>query len=144
MNKDNYYLVYINEVGQNWEEDYIYEFLFSNTTENVDGEGWDEFPASGKPFPPAKDLISVVGKLNSELKFDLIQNSDTFSVWDAVDGMIAMGWEDISDYEEYPEKRLYFLFGEKLNSVEDKLYSRDIKLKIKTLGKNEKLKERTN
>jgi hypothetical protein len=28
-------------------------------------------------------------------------------VWDAVDGVIALGYENIDDYESYPESRLH-------------------------------------
>ena len=42
-----------------------------------------------------------------------------------VDGIIACAWEDISEYEEYPEPyRLVFNFGEKYDSVESKLAQR--------------------
>jgi hypothetical protein len=55
-----------------------------------------------------------------------IQDSDTFSVWDSVDGVVAMAWEDITEYDEYPENRLKFFFGDDLKSVNDKLYAKDI------------------
>ena len=29
-------------------------------------------------------------------------------------------------YDDYPEKRLYFSFGEEISSVEDKLYEKDM------------------
>ena len=66
----------------------------------------------------------------------MVQKSDTFAVWDAVDGIIALAWEDISDYDEYPDSRLYFKFGEDIKSVEDKLYEKDIILKYKEINKN--------
>jgi hypothetical protein len=47
-------------------------------------------------------------------------------MWDAVDGIIALGWENMENYDEYPEKRLFFTFGEEFNSVEDKLYEKDL------------------
>tara|TARA_R110002050_G_scaffold79261_11_gene169401 strand:- start:8831 stop:9235 length:405 start_codon:yes stop_codon:yes gene_type:complete len=130
------YLVYINKVGTNWVGDYAYEFLFSNTIENIDGEDWDSYPASGKPTPPKSDMIVKVGRVTTELKLNVIQDSDTFSVWDAVDGIIALGWEDISEYEEYPEKRLYFKFGEVISNVDDSLYEHDIVLEYKENIKN--------
>jgi len=125
------YLIYINTLGVNWEGDYIYEFIFSDTIEDVDGDDWDLYPAAGQPSPPNKSIIKSVGVLTTELKLDVIQNSDTFSVWDAVDGIIALGWEDLSDYDEYPEKRLYFKFGAPINEVTDLLYERDYVLENK-------------
>ena len=129
-------LVYINEVGTDWTGNFIYEFLFSDKIDAVDGEDWDAYPASNAPSPPNGKFIKRVGRLTSEIKFDLIQQSDTFAVWDAVDGLIALGWEDISDYDEYPEVRTYFLFGEEIKSVEDKLYEKDLILEYKTIKEN--------
>lgn len=125
------FLIYVNKVGKNYKGEYLYEFIFSDTTDNVDGEDWDVFPASGRPEPPNDHLIKKVGKIESELKLDVIQNSDTFAVWDAVDGVIALAWENINAYDSYPEKRLCFKFGETIKDVEDKLYEKDIVLKYK-------------
>jgi len=132
------YLIYINEIGKNYKKEFVYEFLFSNTIENIDGEDWDEYPAGGKPQPPDISLIYTVGKLTSDIKLDVIQNSDTFSVWDAVDGVVSMAWENIDEYDEYPEKRLCFKFGETLNDVKDKLYGIDIKLETTKLSDDER------
>ena len=66
-------LVYINEVGEDWTGNNIYEFLFADEIENIDGDDWDALPASGRPSPPSSDFIVKVGKLTSELKFELVQ-----------------------------------------------------------------------
>ena len=129
-------LVYINEIGMDWVGNHLYEFLFSESIDNIDGDDWDAYPASNKPSPPGFDFVSRVGRLSSKLNFELVQKSDTFAVWDAVDGIIALAWEDISDYDEYPDSRLYFKFGEDIKSVEDKLYEKDIILKYKEINKN--------
>jgi len=128
-------LVYINEVGEDWTGNNIYEFLFADEIENIDGDDWDALPASGRPAPPSSDFIVKVGKLTSELKFDLVQKSDTFAVWDAVDGVVALGWEDISEYDEYPDTRLYFDFGIDIKEVEDKLYEKDVILEYNNANK---------
>jgi len=123
------YLVYINKIGQNWKGNYIYEFLFSNALEDIDGDGWDSYPSSGNPEPPKNKFIKKSGNLTTTLKLDLVQESDSFAMWDAVDGIIALGWENMEGYDEYPEKRLFFTFGEPINSVEDKLYEKDLIIK---------------
>lgn len=120
------YLIYVNKVGKNYEGKYLYEFIFSDSTNKIDGEDWDTFPASGRPEPPHEQFIKKVGRLESEVKLDVIQNSDTFAVWDAVDGVIALAWENINSYDAYPEKRMCFKFGEKIKEVEDKLYEKDL------------------
>ena len=120
------YLIYVNHVGKNYKGNHIYEFLFSDTTSGIDGEDWDTFPASGRPEPPHEIFIKYVGKLDSNLKLDVVQNSDTFAVWDAVDGVIALAWENVNAYDSYPEHRLCFKFGESVKEVENKLYEKDL------------------
>jgi hypothetical protein len=120
-------LIYINKVGKDWGGNTMYEFIFSNTTEGIDGEYWVTYPASGQPEPPDKQYIDAVGRIETdEFSLICIQDSDTFSVWDSVDGVVAMAWEDITEYDEYPENRLKFFFGDDLKSVNDKLYAKDI------------------
>ena len=121
-------LVYINKIGQNWKGNYIYEFLFSDILKDIDGEGWDSYPSSGNPEPPEGRFIKETGLLNTTLKLDLVQESDSFAMWDAVDGVVAMAWENMEGYDEYPEKRLFFSFGEDIELVNDKLYEKDIVL----------------
>ena len=119
-------------VGKDYKGNFLYEFIFSDSIKNIDGEEWDTFPASGRPHAPHDNFIKKVGKLESELKLDVIQNSDTFAVWDAIDGVIALAWENINAYDSYPEKRLCFKFGETLRDVETKLYEKDLILKYNT------------
>jgi hypothetical protein len=122
-------LIYVNELGPNYKGDNIYEFIFSDV-EEVWGEDWDSEPASGKP-PPNVEYIKKVGVLrNSDIELELVQNSDFFSVYDAVEDVISLGWEK-SDSEFVVDsnyKRLVFRYGDTVKSVEDKLYERDIVL----------------
>ena len=133
-------LVYVNELGPNYKGDNIYEFIFSDL-DDVWGEDWDAEPASGKPLPPNVDYIKKVGVLkNSEIDLNLIQNSDFFGVYDAIDGVISLAWER-SDSDEiliHKRKRLVFQYGDTVETVENKLYERDIVLKWeKNLVSNE-------
>lgn len=123
---DELYLIYINKVGKDYKGNFIYEFIFSDTLRDIDGEEWDTFPASGRPEAPHDQFIKKVGRLESELNLDVVQDSDTFAVWDAVDGVIALAWENINAYDAYPEKRLCFRFGDLKKGVEDKLYEKDL------------------
>jgi hypothetical protein len=121
-------LVYINKIGQNWKGNLLYEFLFSDTIEKIDGEGWESYPSSGNPEAPDKKFIKETGTLVTNVKLDIIQESDSFAMWDAIDGIIAMAWENLDGYDEYPESRLFFSFGENKKSVESKLYEKDLVL----------------
>jgi hypothetical protein len=133
-------LVYVNELGPNFRGDNIYEFIFSDL-DDVWGDEWDAEPASGKPSPPDINYIKKVGVLkNSEVVLNLIQNSDFFGVYDAVDGVIALAWErgDSDEILVSKKKRLVFQYGDTIEKVEDKLYERDIVLKWeKNLVSNE-------
>jgi len=123
------YLIYVNRIGEDWTGKQLYEFLFSDKIENVDGDDWDAYPASGRPSPPNGNFVKRVGRVVTEdLKFKLVQNSSEFAVWDAVDGVVALAWEDMDDYDEYPENRVAIHFGEEIKSVEDKLYEHDLVL----------------
>jgi hypothetical protein len=125
------HLIYINGLGPNYKGDNIYEFIFSDTLE-VFGENWESSPANGYPLPPDMEYIKKVGTLiNEEITFELVQNSDVFSVIDSMDGVIALGWEKESEDKDFSIiKRLVFHFGETEDSVKDKLYERDIVLQF--------------
>jgi hypothetical protein len=124
-------LIYINGLGPNYKGDNIYEFIFSDTLE-VFGENWESKPANGYPSPPDLEYIKKVGTLiNEDIEFELVQNSDVFSVLDSMDGVIALGWEKENDDKDFSIiKRLVFQFGETEESVKDKLYERDIVLQF--------------
>jgi len=59
-------------------------------------------------------------------ELDLIQNSDFFSMVDAIDDVVSLAWE--SDDEN--KKRLVFRFGETEQQIKDKLYERDLILEF--------------
>lgn len=122
------YLIYINELGLDYKGQKQYEFIFSNNI-NAIMEEWFIIPSSGRSVPPDIEDIDLVGLLkNSDLKMELIQNSDYFGVIDAVDGIVALGWEPLDmDAEERPI-RLSFHFGEELDMVTDKLTKRGLRL----------------
>ena len=126
------YLIYLNELGPNYKGDNIYEFIFSDSLEDVWGESWESNPANGYPQPPDLELISKVAVLkNDKLKFNVIQNSDYFSMIDCKDDIISLGWEIENEFVNYSiNKRLSFRFGESEEIVKNKLYERDIVLEF--------------
>ena len=127
------HLCYINKMGINYRGENLYEFIFTEKEklEEVDGESWDKVPADGHPSPPETIFIKNVYSLTTkEITLNVIQDSNYFGVYDSVDGIIALGWEHIPEDFDGMEviKRLAFHYGETLESVSDKLYSRDIVL----------------
>ena len=133
-------LLFINELGPNYKYENIYEFIFGeNSNEELWGEDWDSIPAHGKPGPPEMNYISKVGVLEgSKIKLDLVQNSDYFGMEHALDNVIALGWESYEEDDESEDERLVFHFGDDLQVVKDKLYSRDTVLKFDKLLENAK------
>jgi hypothetical protein len=127
MNK----LIYINGLGPNYKGDNIYEFIFSETLD-VWGENWESKPANGYPLPPDIEYVKKVGILrNGEITLELVQDSDVFSVIDATDDVIALGWEKEAENLDFSIiKRLVFKFGQTEEEVKNKLYERDIVLEF--------------
>jgi len=126
------YLIYVNGLGPNYKGDNIYEFIFSDVKDEIWGESWESKPSNGNPLPPNIEFIRKVGVLkNAEIKLSLIQDSDFFSMIDALDDVIALAWEsDDSDINFDIEKRLVFRFGEEEKTIKNKLYERDIVLEF--------------
>jgi hypothetical protein len=130
-------LIYVNEIGEDYKGQKQYEFIFSKSTE-FDIDEWFVIPSSISTHSKSPDIeyIDLVGLLkNSNIELELVQNSDYFGVIDAVDGVIALGWEKFDNESE--NERLTFKFGETLDSVTKKIKQRgyhlineEIKFKI--------------
>ena len=60
------YLIYVNELGPNYKGENIYEFIFSDTLNDIWGESWESKPSNGYPSPPNIDLIKKVGVLKND------------------------------------------------------------------------------
>lgn len=125
------FLIYVNKLGQNYKGENLYEFIFSEKLENIWGDSWDSKPANGYPSPPDLELVSKVGLLKNGLDFEVLQNSDIFSMIDGMDDVIALAWENDSENVNFDkQRRLVFRFGDKIEDVKNKLYERDIVLEF--------------
>jgi hypothetical protein len=121
------YLTYVNGLGPNYKGDNLYEFIFSDSLD-VWGESWESKPSNGYPTPPELQYIKKVGVLrNTDLKLELIQNSDFFCMIDAMDDIVALAWET---EESEGQKRIVFRFGSTEQEIKDKLYERDLILEF--------------
>ena len=123
MKKNNLYLIYININSKNSNNEYEYEFFFSETPEIVWGEEWDvNCPSSCTNTLPYPYTYSHVEILKTEIPMFCIQQNSCFPILFAKRGLVCLGAEDISNYENYPEPmRLVFQFEEKYDSVVEKL-----------------------
>ena len=121
------YLTYVNGLGPNYKGYNLYEFIFSDSLD-VWGESWESKPSNGYPTPPELQYIKKVGVLrNTDLKLELIQNSDFFCMIDAMDDVVALAWET---EESEGQKRMVFRFGSTEQEIKDKLYERDLILEF--------------
>jgi len=121
------YLIYVNGLGPNYKGDNLYEFIFSDTLE-VWGESWDNRPSNGYPQPPDLKYVKKVGVLrDTDVKLELIQNSDFFSLMDAIDDVIGLAWD--SEHED-TSKRMVVRFGVPEQEIKNKLYERDLVLEF--------------
>ena len=121
-------LIYINEIGSDYKGQKQYEFIFSKSTE-FEIDEWLVIPASFSvnSKSPNIDYIDLVGLLkNVDIQLELVQNSDYFGVIDAVDGVIALGWEKYDIESDI--QRLTFKFGETIEIVNKKIKQRGFQL----------------
>ena len=122
------YLLYINELGQDYKGQHQYEFIFGENQDYLIEE-WFIIPSMGRAIPPEMEAIDLVGLLkNSDLKLELVQNSDYFGVIDAIDGIVALAWETFDMEAEERPVRVSFHFGEDIDSVTEKLATKGLRL----------------
>ena len=119
-------MVYIEPIGLNSHDMFEYDFLFSETPDIVWGEDWaEQCPAACDNMRPGSDMITEIRRLTTIIPFGLAQRNTCFSMQDCIDGIIPLAWEDLSEYEDYPEPiRLVFKFGEGIAEIEDQLARR--------------------
>ena len=124
----NKYLIYINPIGKNSNDLFEYEFFFSETPDIVWGEDWDNpCPAACENTLPDPETYSEVKILKTNIPLLCTQNNVCFSLSNCIDGIVCLGYEDISDYKEFPEPiRLVFQFAENYDSIIEKFELREI------------------
>ena len=128
------YLIYINRIGKTFKGENIFEFLFSDSTEWEWDDSWYESSVltDTRELSPDESIIKLVGTLkNDELDLELVQEDGVRDIYNAVEGIIALGWEKLGEEDEIPEKRRLFKFGDTKESVDEQLYEYDLSLKYK-------------
>jgi len=128
------YLIYINRIGKTFKGENMFEFLFSNSTEWEWDESWYESSVmtDTRDLAPDESIIKLVGSLRTdEFDLELVQEDGVRDIYNAVEGIIALGWEKLQDDEDYPEKRRVFKFGDTKEMVDEQLYEYDLVLKYK-------------
>ena len=118
------YLCFVRLIGEEMDSINRYEFVFTDNIEEAWGENWEHVPASlVNNLMVDSKYITEVHIVRTGIKFALVQDNSCFGMQDCIDNIVALAYEDISGYSEYPEERgrLVFHFGESLDDVENKL-----------------------
>jgi len=126
--ENNIYLLFVRLVGEENDGYYRYEFLFTDNPDEAWGENFEFKPCClVNNLMPSDEYITEIHIVKTKIKLDLIQNNCCFGMQDALDGIVAIAYESLDDYETYPEDgRLIFMFGETFNEVERKLALKNI------------------
>jgi len=121
-------LGFIRLIGEESDGYYRYEFIFTDNIDEFWGENFEYKPAGlVNGLIPDDKYINEVHIVKMKIKLDLIQESCCFGFQDCTDGIIALAWENVDDYDEYPEDgRIFFRFGETLEDVENKLAMKNV------------------
>lgn len=127
-NNEDLKLCFVNVVGMEEDGKYRYEFIFTDDIDNVWGENFDEKPAGLiNNLMVDEQYKTETHVVRTKIKFDLVQHCCCFGMQDCMDGIVALAYENIDDYESYPDDgRLVFNFGESYFNVESKLAMKSI------------------
>jgi hypothetical protein len=122
------FLLFVRLIGEENDGYYRYEFMFTDNPDEAWGEGFEYKPCClVKDLIPSDEYITEVHIVKTKIKFDLIQDNCCFGMQDCMDGIVSVAHENIDGLDEYPENgRLFFMFGESLDDVEEKLAKKNI------------------
>lgn len=118
-------LIYVESNGTTADGKLVYTMYFSDNTKTIPNDEWEE-PVAGlccdlRPeFVPYDKII-----VSMETPLDLAKDCLCLGMVDAMNGIVALAWENIDSYTEYPEDgRVVFRHGEKRSTVYSKLERR--------------------
>lgn len=130
IDTSNFYVIYVQEVGKDNDNNYVYEFLISEDPDSVWVDSWNELPVCNEQdTKPSEDDYDYVKELRTDIKLSLGQNNCCVSFMDVKDNIAALAYEDLSEAEEYPDPRIVILYGDPLDEVEEMLAKRNLFMK---------------
>lgn len=134
LDMSDYKVVYVLYVGKDVDNLNIYHFLLTTNSEEVFSEGWGEKPSCNinNDFLMISDnMYEYVKELKTSIILDLAQDNSCFSMQDCRDNIIALAYENIDNYEEYPDEgRIVIHFGDSIDEVERILAKRNLFMKF--------------
>jgi hypothetical protein len=122
------YLCFIRFIGKDVEGLNNYEFLFTTMPDEFWGENFEYMPCClCNELIPDENMYDLVKKIRTDIDLDLIQKSCCFSFQDCIDGIVALGWQSLTNLETYPEDgRLILDYGMEYDEVVDVLTNKNI------------------
>lgn len=122
------FLCFIRFIGKDVEGLNNYEFLFTTMPDEFWGENFEYMPCClCNELIPDENMYDLVKKIRTDIDLDLIQKSCCFSFQDCIDGIVALGWQSLTNLETYPEDgRLILDYGMEYDEVVDVLTNKNI------------------
>ena len=121
-------LGFIRLIGEEADGYYRYEFIFTDNIDEFWGDDFEQKPCClVNSLIPKEEYVYEIHTVKMKIKLDLVQDNCCFGFQDCTDGIIALAWENVDDYDEYPDEgRIFFRFGETLIEVERKLAKKNV------------------
>lgn len=89
----NLFLVYVNPIGKNSNDEYEYEFFFSEDPETVWAEDWNiQSAGSCNNLLPSEETYNKIIKVKTIFELSLAIKNTCFSLQDCKDHIIALFW----------------------------------------------------
>ena len=122
------YLGFVRLYGEEFDGLRTYELIFTKDKENFWGENFEYKPCClCNGIIPEDKYITEVHKIKTKIPLCLVQTSCCFGMQDAIDGCVALAYEDITGLEEYPKDgRLVLTYGLTFEEVDDRLHEKGI------------------
>lgn len=145
MNYNELKLMYVLKVGENFNGEGIYEFIFSSNDDFVPDEelGWNKRGKDVACPPDKEDIDLVVGFKTDYFKLICLHELNDRKYIDGYYRIHAIAYDD-TDFEnsygiEYNDV-LVFHYGDSFRDVENKLYKREIIFKNNEFAHANKIK----
>jgi hypothetical protein len=130
MDFNDTYLVFVNDTGKTTDGKNRYDFLFAKDPSLTFGEKWTVLPIGicrNQDKLPSEETYDFINSIETNIELILGKDNKCVSYMSVQDKIVAVAWENIENYEEYPEYRLVFHYGESYDEIVKKLSQKDIK-----------------
>lgn len=128
IDTSNLCVIYVQFVGKDKNGLYVYEFLISGNPDDVWVDSWNELPVCNEQeTKPLEADYEHVMELRTDVRLILGQDNCCVSFLDIKDDILAIAFEDITGYDEYPnDGRIVIHYGQPLDEVEEMLARRNL------------------